>query len=68
MKNFSELLKNPNRLSKAVGEQTGLRVYPESVSIVEDTLFALAQKGIEKRLIILFDNAGKADEIGRAHV
>ena len=60
MKNFSELLKDPHRLSKAVGQQTGLRVYPESVSVAEDTLFALARKEMEKRLIILFDNAGKA--------
>jgi len=60
MKNLSELLKDLHRLSKAIRQQTGLCVYPESVSVAEDTLFALARKETEKRLIIIFDNADKA--------
>lgn len=43
MKNFGELLKGPNQLSKAVGDLTGLRVYPESVSVAAEMFFALAR-------------------------
>ena len=67
MKNFGELLKGPSQLSKAVGDLTGLRVYPESVSVAAEMFFALARKGIEKRLIILFENARKAADFTGRH-
>ena len=68
MKNIPNVSQEAGCLANAAADKLHTHIYPESISIANDVVFAMVRDGTEKQLIVIADNAQKiSDFAGVGH-